>query len=339
MSLSALVNNQMAGTGSTAVLLPTHGSRPDVRHESVFDASDVEKLFPQPVECIQLSPGDFTGTIASVRIGAVTLFEHACNRGIQLRRRLESNTLLIGFNEAARGVREQGRSWPPDEILVVSGGELDLSTLAAADIVWLEVQLDALGPSERESLLRSAGNAGCFISAQTPAFAHLREYVADMFKLCRTNPTILEIETMCQRLEVDLLTQLERTLRTGRIVGADGKGHRRGVSLVQRVEHFMWENVEEPLTLERICANMNCGMRSLIYAFKDAFGLGPMAYLKIRRLNAARRKLKATRGQTRIFDIAADYGFWHMGHFGADYKRMFGMTASETIASTRRKGE
>jgi hypothetical protein len=31
-----------------------------------------------------------------------------------------------------------------------------------------------------------------------------------------------------------------------------------------------------------------------------------------------------------IFCVAADCGFWHMGHFGADYKSLFGFNASDS---------
>lgn len=40
-------------------------------------------------------------------------------------------------------------------------------------------------------------------------------------------------------------------------------------------------------------------------------------------------------GGLRIIDVAADFGFWHMGHFGSDYRRTFGTTASQTLARAR----
>lgn len=108
--------------------------------------------------------------------------------------------------------------------------------------------------------------------------------------------------------------------------------------LVRRAERIMWSNGEEPMTLQFLSANVGCGARSLIYAFKAWCGMGPMRYLKTLRLNAVRRRLVETQGRERIFDVAADFGFWHMGHFTADYKRMFGITASETLDAARSSG-
>src|ERR1700751_4462951 len=107
-------------------------------------------------------------------------------------------------------------------------------------------------------------------------------------------------------------------------------------ALVLRAEKFMWENVGEPLTLDYICAGVNCNARTLIYAFKEKFGVGPMTYFKVRRLHAVREKLETSiQRDVRIFDIAAEYGFWHEGHFSADYKAMFGMTPSQTREAAR----
>ena len=110
----------------------------------------------------------------------------------------------------------------------------------------------------------------------------------------------------------------------------------RRLALVRRAEAFMWENVSEPLTLDSICAAVHCNARTLIYAFKERFGVGPMTHFKVRRLQAVREKLQAPgQEKVRIFDIAADFGFWHEGHFSADFKAMFGMTPSQTREAAR----
>jgi len=38
---------------------------------------------------------------------------------------------------------------------------------------------------------------------------------------------------------------------------------------------------------------------------------------------------------TKIGTIANRCGFWHMGRFAADYRRLFGELPSETLRSTR----
>ena len=108
---------------------------------------------------------------------------------------------------------------------------------------------------------------------------------------------------------------------------------RRHLALVRRAEAIMWKNVGEPLTIAGVCVAVKCSERTLTYAFKEVLGVGPMTYIKERRLNAVHSKLRAAaKANVRIYDVAMEFGFWHSGHFSADYKAMFGETPSRTLA-------
>jgi AraC family ethanolamine operon transcriptional activator len=49
-------------------------------------------------------------------------------------------------------------------------------------------------------------------------------------------------------------------------------------------------------------------------------------------LNGVHRDLrKANLDGKRISDVANDWGFWHMGQFAADYKKLFGELPSEIL--------
>ncbi|WP_282433594.1 helix-turn-helix domain-containing protein [Okeania hirsuta] len=75
-----------------------------------------------------------------------------------------------------------------------------------------------------------------------------------------------------------------------------------------------------------ICCNFSPG-------FKDLFGVSPMRYLKIRRLNAVRQRLKASEPENcSIVFLANEFGFYCPSHFTRDYKAMFGELPSETLA-------
>jgi AraC-like DNA-binding protein len=90
--------------------------------------------------------------------------------------------------------------------------------------------------------------------------------------------------------------------------------------------------------LKDIYEAVSVSRRSLIYGFKDIFGIGPMSYLKIQRLNGVRRAFfLADPKINRVKKIAYAWGFWHLGHFSRDYKKMFGQTPSETLKNPRSK--
>jgi AraC family ethanolamine operon transcriptional activator len=65
--------------------------------------------------------------------------------------------------------------------------------------------------------------------------------------------------------------------------------------------------------------------------------MGPSQYLKFLRLNAVNHVLKSQPPEAeKISEIAERHGFWHMGHFSADYHRLFGETPQQTRARQAR---
>jgi transcriptional regulator GlxA family with amidase domain len=101
---------------------------------------------------------------------------------------------------------------------------------------------------------------------------------------------------------------------------------------LRRAEDYIEANLGAPITVQELCAETDVSERTLDYAFRDRFGLGPMAYYKARRLNAARHELKRTdSAESAVHQVAARWGFWHTGAFAADYRRQFGELPSETL--------
>ncbi|WP_287287184.1 helix-turn-helix domain-containing protein [Okeania sp. SIO2B9] len=71
---------------------------------------------------------------------------------------------------------------------------------------------------------------------------------------------------------------------------------------------------------------------SFIPSFQELFGISPMRYLKVRRLNAVRQRLKASDPENcTITFLASEFGFYSPSHFTRDYKTMFGELPSETL--------
>lgn len=73
--------------------------------------------------------------------------------------------------------------------------------------------------------------------------------------------------------------------------------------------------------------------RTLNRAFKERFGVSPKQYIVAMRLTEVRRALINSQGSVRITDVASDWGFWHLGRFARDYKRMFGELPSESLVN------
>ncbi len=293
----------------------------------VTSTQDVEHAFPGCTHCIQLTAGLLAGFVSSIHLGAVTIYEYGVDRGIELRFMEEPNAISTGFLIEGDSIVERGHRWRTNEVCISPRSDIDVCARGPSHVVWVRLNLEHVPETERASL--EALTSEAFVDAST--FAEVRALIDRLIKGPRISDAMFpRTRLLYARAEIarSLITALANVASIPRV---EQRREQRSLSLVRNVEAFMWDNVEEPLTLERICREMHCGVRALIYAFKDVYGVGPMTYWKVCRLNAAHRKLRASAGNTAILEIAADYGFWHMGHFSSDHKQMFGMTPSEAI--------
>lgn len=102
--------------------------------------------------------------------------------------------------------------------------------------------------------------------------------------------------------------------------------------VVKQAEDYMLAHLDQPLTLKELCTALHVSERPLFYGFQEMFGVSPMEYLKIQRLQNVRQQLKQANAQTdSVRAIAEQFGFWSAGHFARDYKQMFGELPSETL--------
>jgi AraC-like DNA-binding protein len=99
---------------------------------------------------------------------------------------------------------------------------------------------------------------------------------------------------------------------------------------------YIEAHADEPPTMEAVCGAASVSARTLEYAFRNRFGVTPKQYLQATRLHRVRRDLGRVGADDSISEIAARWGFWHMGQFAADYRRQFGELPSETLRRASR---
>ena len=83
--------------------------------------------------------------------------------------------------------------------------------------------------------------------------------------------------------------------------------------------------------------NRNTILRDYVAeGFREVLGVSAARYLRAVRLNNARRDLKdPSAAANSVQDVAARWGFWHLGQFSVDYKRQFGELPSATLRAAR----
>ncbi len=108
---------------------------------------------------------------------------------------------------------------------------------------------------------------------------------------------------------------------------------------VWRVERYLNQHLQDDIDLADIEVVAGVSRQKLYDAFHTWRGCTPLAYLKRRRLEAARQMiLDSPRSGRTVASIALAWGFNHFGRFANGYKEAFGELPSET-ALRRREGE
>ena len=99
-----------------------------------------------------------------------------------------------------------------------------------------------------------------------------------------------------------------------------------------KIESYIETHKSRPIMISELSKAVGIGERSLYRMFNDRFHLTPKAYLNTLRLNGVKNDLTNTSSSEKtISDIANNWGYWHMGQFAADYKRLFGELPSHTF--------
>jgi len=134
--------------------------------------------------------------------------------------------------------------------------------------------------------------------------------------------------------------EIEHTCTTLLILASEEPGHRIAVDpgsgfrpgALERAEEYLRENLTEPFSLDKLIAIAGTSASTLLREFRKRHGMPPLQYLKLRRLEAARRELlSAEPVEVTVTDVATYYGFYHLGRFAGYYRDTFGELPSETL--------
>ncbi|WP_456618923.1 MULTISPECIES: helix-turn-helix domain-containing protein [unclassified Bradyrhizobium] len=102
--------------------------------------------------------------------------------------------------------------------------------------------------------------------------------------------------------------------------------------LIRRVEGYLDEAGTRPVHVSEICAALGISRRTLYRAFHEVFGVGPVGFLRHKRLCAVHSILRdSAPGSTTIAAVAMQQGFYELGRFSQYYLAMFGEHPSQTL--------
>lgn len=286
---------------------------------------------------VQTSPGVFQGQVRELFDGPLQAFEEVANCATSQHCRPWQGGVWLGLSvlEKPEGLRFMGRAVGGHELMISDGSEaFDLQVPAGHGLYGL-----VFDPAELLAHVRAREQAGALpshrpgvrLQALTPLQRmRLVGLLREVLRGLEADPGALMFAASRRSLRDALLTVLGDTLLPAGQADAVTPRQQRRQDVVRRVRELVTEQPQACLGVEQLCARLHITRRTLQNCFQDSLGISPASYLRLVRLNAVRRELRdADAGQT-IGDVAARWGFWHMGHFSQDYKALFGETPSTT---------
>lgn len=288
----------------------------------------------------QLSAGAFVGEFEEFCFGKVQLFRERLNQTVH-----QEGASWPGARTFAVPVMIDGTGcfggepYDVESMLTLGEEELDFRTPRRLEILACTTNAEALQTYALQVEHRDlqAELAGRRLAPTTaPRLAALRALLATMMASLHATPELLNHLPMQKAMEQALFAALLDALAPPP-TQTPRPSNRARLVVVARARDYMQAHIDEPFSVAELCVQLGVSRRTLQYSFQEVLNLNPVRFFRALRLNAVRRALRQAPAGTRgvVADIASRWGFWHLSHFAAEYKAMFGELPSETL---RRKG-
>jgi AraC family ethanolamine operon transcriptional activator len=289
------------------------------------------------LKIVQLRPGKLHGAITHIAVGNLGISVGQFTSGIRARGPMDQERIVLGTMLASAG--RAAHWWKDvragDAIIFPPGVEADAISLSGEAFVGVSVaQSDLMSIVHGED--RLADPALWQMSAVHPTDPRIREkilrglngMISDVM-LKTTAPSAQAADFFQRSIIEAFLMSLINSLPPDR-----GRFCSTGARLVREADDYVDASGGRPVHISELCSALKVTRRNLHRAFADTLGMGPVAYLRRRRLSAIHSVLKRCDPATiSIGDLAFEYGFPEPGRFAAYYRAHFGERPSETFRS------
>ena len=287
------------------------------------------------IETVQLERGRLRGHMTHMSVGGLPVATGAFSVGLRATGVLSDDRVTIAV---LTGVTGRVTQWsyeihPADVLVMPAGVDHDARFYGGASYAVISLdQADIDAAFATEPRLRQLGSSP---KRHFRADKHGGEYVIRRLRdiIARLaagdvtwNADAAEfwkqsiIETMTATVLASTPSELDGPLLSAK-------------RIVRKVEDYIEAAGSRPIHISELCREVYVSRRTLHRAFYDAVGIGPVAFLRCRRLCAVHSTLRSSDpATTTIADVAMQQGFLNLGRFSGYYRSLFGECPSRTLA-------
>ncbi|WP_064503343.1 helix-turn-helix domain-containing protein [Cobetia amphilecti] len=282
----------------------------------------------------QYGHGAFYGRIDELHLPGMQVFKEYTSQALDQQCHVWPDSLWIGIPSEHQPCRINGYALEKGDIMCQPGGQdFALTTPDSFAIHSLVLR--------RDWLLEIVGESAIALLEGDPQHSMrlgmpqgTRQAVTFLMdRLIKRQETGFEVQVHQDILSLAVAAILEE--RTPLTDCYPSYQHRRQV--VERVREHVNSTEPAPICIESLCRIAHVSQRTLRNSFTSILGISPMQFIRLNRLNQVRRRLCDSQSTSTVGQVASDWGFYHLGQFARDYRRLFGESPSSTLARYRRK--
>jgi len=287
-------------------------------------------------EGVQLAPGEFRGELLLAHTAGMQIHRARLSPAILIRGSAVPWAVVFGVQiGGARRSSWRGETLSPTEIATLDGtDEIDFRTTGPTELLVVSIErgllehyVAALGADSVSPHVRNCRLALASRSESQPVTHRWIELTE-------------QARQMAQRLaDIGIARQLEARVMEALLVNSHPAAREPSMAerrvMASRAAKHMVEHRDMPMTIADICNAVGAAERTLHLGFREIFGTTPKKFLKVLRLNSARRDLLHPATGTTVTEVALRWGFFHFARFAGDYLELFAESPSDTLRSAR----
>ncbi|WP_017443638.1 helix-turn-helix domain-containing protein [Gayadomonas joobiniege] len=305
----------------------TLNGAPKVSIANTFDASwQAEHLTNWQQSYDQISRGAFRGQLKQVNLPQLDISREFSSQALRQECYVERGGFWLGFSQGVQDSRLNGVR-ANNQSLLWHSGQQDFELITEQNTVIYSVLLErSLLPDN----FYEPAKVASVPASQVNAFLYLLNRLL--------NPAHQYWRASCQQR---VITDAVQSLISGsQTCSVTKPSFKRRQQIIQEIRaYIMSTDTHLPITMADLCMLTHVSRRTLQACFQDVLGISAKTFVKAVRLNQIRRCLSDFHDQRPIYQIANDFGYFHLGQFSQDYKSMFGETAGQTRLNAQRLQE
>ncbi|MEO6946028.1 MAG: helix-turn-helix domain-containing protein [Nitrobacter sp.] len=294
-----------------------------------------EAVHGSHVDVMQLERGKLRGSLNHIGIGNFSLSIGSFSTGIRTQRTSKEKKLIVGMLlESRNRVTHWSYDMQPGDILVIppsidhDGRFFGASSYAAIRLDLADIPSIFAGETELADpatwTVKNHYKANPVLAAV--AIQRLRKIVSHLadqnIRLPEESADFWR-RSIADAMMASAIHSLPSDTAASPLSAA---------GLTRAVEHYIEAVGIRPVHISEICAQFEVSRRSLHRAFDEVLGMGPVTFLRYKRLCRIHSVLRGSSpAQTTVTEVAMQQGFIELGRFAHYYHALFGEHPSETL--------